>query len=169
MHEIETARARLRPIAPADLDAIHALWADADVRRYLWDDEVIPRDLAASAIERSVRQFAEEGHGLWLARPYGGDELIGFCGFWYFHDPPQLELLYGVAPTHWNRGMATELACAMLQHGFGHLGFQRIIGSTDAPNTASARVMTKAGMRFDRRENEHEKETVFFVIDVQKS
>ena len=39
---LTTRRLELRPCAPADLDALHALFTDADVRRWLWDDEVIP-------------------------------------------------------------------------------------------------------------------------------
>jgi [ribosomal protein S5]-alanine N-acetyltransferase len=164
LHEIRTQRARLRPLEPADLDDIHRVWTDPEVRRYLWDDEVIPRELAASVIEQSQAQFGDEGHGLWLARGHDSEEIIAFCGFWYFHEPPQLELLYGVAAPHWGRGLATELAAAMLRHGFETLGFERIVGSTDTPNTASARVMEKAGMTFDRRETVDGKDTVFYFV-----
>lgn len=162
MHEIETVRCRLRPVETADLDAIHAIWTQPQVRRYLWDDEVISRELAASVIEQSQAQFHDEGHGLWLARPLDGDGILAFCGFWYFHQPPQLELLYGVAAEHWGRGLASELAAAMLHHGFERLGFERIVGSTDAPNAASVRVMQKAGMTFDERRLADGKDTVFF-------
>ena len=41
---IDTARLRLRPYRASDLDALHRLWTDAGVRRYLWDDRVIERD-----------------------------------------------------------------------------------------------------------------------------
>ena len=55
------------------------------------------------------------------------------------HQPPQLELLYGIAPEHWNKGLATEAANAIIRHGFDTLGFERIEASTDAPNAASVR------------------------------
>src|SRR5262245_58754509 len=70
----------------------------------------------------------------------------------YFHDPPQLELLYGIAPDRWNKGLATEAAIAMIGYGFEVLGFERIEASTDALNAASVRVMARAGMRFWKRE-----------------
>jgi ribosomal-protein-alanine N-acetyltransferase len=162
MHEIETSRCRLRSIETADLDAIHAIWTHPEVRRYLWDDEIIPRELAASVIAQSQAQFRDEGHGLWVARPRDGEEILAFCGFWYFHEPPQLELLYGVAAEHWGRGLASELAAAMLRHGFERLGFERIVGSTDTPNAASVRVMERAGMSFDERRLAVGKDTVFF-------
>ncbi len=164
-HRIDTPRTTLRPVATADLDGLHALWTDPDVRRYLWDDEVIPLDLTASAIERSIRQFADEGHGLWLALADHGGDIAGFCGFWYFHEPPQLELLYGVAPPFWGRGLATELATSMLRHGFEVLGLECIQGCTDFPNAASIRVMEKAGMRRSRRELAEGRDTVFFTLE----
>jgi ribosomal-protein-alanine N-acetyltransferase len=78
--------------------------------------------------------------------------LIGFCGFWHFHEPPELELLYGIAPDHWHKGLATEAANAMIRYGFDVLRFERIVASTDAANTASVRVMERAGLRFWKRE-----------------
>lgn len=160
-HEIRTASAVLRPVEPGDLDELHAIFTHPDVRRYMWDDEIIARDVTASIVERSQEQFRTEGHGLWLARLQGAVPIAGFCGFWYFHEPPQLELLYGLAPVCWGRGLATELAQAMIRYGFDDLGFSRIIGSTDVPNVASCRVMERAGMRLLRRDEK----TIFYVID----
>ena len=36
--ELRTPRLRLRPFAVDDVDALHAVWMDAGVRRFLWDD-----------------------------------------------------------------------------------------------------------------------------------
>jgi hypothetical protein len=43
------------PFASEDLDALHALWTDPDVRRYLWDDIVISRERAAETGLRTFR------------------------------------------------------------------------------------------------------------------
>lgn len=165
MHEIHTTRAVLRPVAPDDLDALHALFVDPEVRRFLWDDEVVARAVTEDVIARSQSQFRDQGHGLWLARLAQTSDPAGFAGFWYFHEPPQLELLYGLAPTQWGRGLATEIAAALLRHGFGKLGFARIVGSTDAPNTASCRVMERLGMRFLKREIGAGRHTVYYAVD----
>jgi hypothetical protein len=34
-YAIETARLRLRPLVAEDLDAIHGIWVESGVRRYL--------------------------------------------------------------------------------------------------------------------------------------
>ncbi len=67
-HEIETARLRLLPLAKADVDEVHALWSSPEVRKYLWDDEVITRQRTASLVEESLRLFATHGYGLRGAR-----------------------------------------------------------------------------------------------------
>jgi RimJ/RimL family protein N-acetyltransferase len=86
---IETDRLRLRPLAREDVDALHRLLTEPGVRRYLLDDEVIPRDRTASFVDASLASFDADGYGLWAVTPKDGDALIGFCGFWRFHEPPR--------------------------------------------------------------------------------
>ena len=74
-HEIETARLRLRPLAEADVDELHALWSSPEVRKYLWDNEVIARQRTASLVEHSLRLFATHRYGLWGYM--GNSSLIG--------------------------------------------------------------------------------------------
>lgn len=168
VHEIVTARTRLTPVAPADLDTLHRLFVDPGVRRFLWDDEIVDLEVTRGLIETSVAQFAREQHGLWLARPVEGGDPFGFAAYWYFHEPPELEILYGLAPTHWGSGLAVEIAGALLDLGFGTLGFERVVGSTDAPNVASVRVMEKLGMKPLRRASPKGRPTVWFVIDADE-
>jgi RimJ/RimL family protein N-acetyltransferase len=104
------------------------------------------------------------GYGLWGARLHDREELVGFGGFWHFHMPPKLELLYGIAPEYWNRGLATEIARALVRYGFEELGFTEVWASTDAPNVASARVLEKAGLRFERQAVVDGLETLFYCL-----
>lgn len=161
---IETTRLRLRPFTLDDVDDLHRLWTEPGVRQYLWDDEIIPRERAESIILSSLASFETNGYGLWALLTALEDALIGFCGFWSFHDPPRLELLYGITPAYWNQGLATEAARAMIRYGFEELSFERIEASTDAANLASSRVMERAGMSFWRREHTNGLETVYYAI-----
>jgi [ribosomal protein S5]-alanine N-acetyltransferase len=162
---IETERLRLRPLAVADVDDLHRLFTQPGVRKYLWDDEIIPRERTTAVVEKSVASFETHGFGLWALSLKGSAELIGFCGFFHIHEPPRLELLYGIAPDHWNKGLATEAATAMNRYGFDGLGFERIEASTDAPNAASIRVMERAGMHFWKREMTNGLDTIYYAID----
>ena len=162
--KIKTNRLTLRPLTLADVDEMHRLWIDPGVRKYLWDDFVIPREKAQEVVAASVTLFKEMGLGLWAVAFHEQSALIGFCGYWYFHDPPELEILYGMAPQHWGNGLATEIARATLQLGFQYLGFGEIVASADAPNAASFRVMEKTGMKFCKRENKDERDTIFYSL-----
>jgi ribosomal-protein-alanine N-acetyltransferase len=162
--EIETDRLRLRPLRADDLDEVHGLWVDPDVRKYLWDDEAIPRERAASVIRVSKDLFEADGYGLWAVSRRDEKGVIGFSGFWYFREPPELELLYGLAPAHWGRGLATEAAKAIIRYGFEELSMSRIAASTDAANRSSVGVMQRAGMSFDKRASTGGLDTIYYVI-----
>ncbi|HVF92362.1 MAG TPA: GNAT family N-acetyltransferase [Blastocatellia bacterium] len=162
--EIITARLRLRPFVSGDVDEAHRLWIDPGVRKYLWDDEVISKEQAGAVIEESLAHFRDTGSGLWAAsaRPERG--LLGFCGYWFFRDPPELELLYGVETKHWGKGIATEMSRAIIRYGFQELALDHVVASTDAPNVASVRVMEKSGMSFAGRETLDGLDTIFYSM-----
>lgn len=151
VYGIETTRLTLQPLTAAAAAALHELWTHPEVRRYLWDDEVIPPQQTASIIATSSGLFSDKGFGLWGVRLRDVENLIGFGGYWFFREPPELELLYGIAADRWGQGFATEAARALLRYGFETLQFAEVRGSTDVLNTASLRVLEKVGLRFDRR------------------
>lgn len=143
---IETARLFMSPLSMRDLHAVHGLWTESEVRKHLWDGEVIPVRRARKALEESAENFGRHGFGLWGIRLKEGETLIGFCGLRFFGDSPDIEVLYGVSPAHRGKGFATEAAGAVVRYGFEEARLRQILGITDLPNTASARVLEKAGM-----------------------
>lgn len=153
----------LRPIEPVDTVPLHAIFIDEQVRRFLWDDEVIPLEVTRELVEKSRASFAESGFGIWGIRDIEDDALMGFAGYWHFHSPPSLELLFGLSPRCWGKGYATTAGRLLLRHGFDVLGFECVTASTDVGNEASIRVMERLGMKFDRRESKTGLDTVFYV------
>jgi ribosomal-protein-alanine N-acetyltransferase len=161
---IETDRLVLRPLALDDVDDFHRISMLPAVRKYLLDDVTISRDRAKSLVEDSVKLFNERGYGLWFLSLRDNDRNIGFTGYLFFHDPPELQLIYALEPDYWGHGLATEAARAMIRYGFDTLGLDVIKASADAPNAQSLKVLEKAGMRFDKREILHGLDTVFYSI-----
>jgi ribosomal-protein-alanine N-acetyltransferase len=154
----------MRPVTLEDVDALHRIFNEPGVRKYLWDDEIVPRTRVESIVETSQAAFASEASGLWNVFLKHENVLIGFAGFWKFHDPPILELLYGIEPAYWHRGLATEAGSAILKYGFDELSFKRIEASTDAGNEASVRVMQRLGMTFWKREITNGLDTIYYAI-----
>ena len=145
---IPTGRLLLRPASLDDMDALHRIWTDPEVRRFFWDGEVISRERAEAAVLEGGEAFAKHGFGLWVATEEAGS-LVGFCGLRHLDYAPGVELLYGFAPSHWGLGLATEAAVAVLRYGFEEGGLDRIIGIADRDNRASRRVLEKIGMTFE--------------------
>ena len=160
--ELSTSRCVLRPLAADDASSLHALWTTPGVRRFLWDDEIIPPARTASVIDRSTQLFAERKYGLWGAWSKDSAELKGFAGLWEFRDPPELELLYGVADCAWGHGYAGEIAEAVLIYAFDTLQMSAVRASTDSANTASIRVLEKLAFLLQNRAMVGGLDTVFF-------
>ncbi|NJL21282.1 MAG: GNAT family N-acetyltransferase [Leptolyngbyaceae cyanobacterium SM1_3_5] len=108
--------------------------------------------------------FAAHGWGQCCVFLRESNDLIGFCGFRIMEGLPAPQLSYGLAPSRWGQGLATEMALRMIEFGFEECGFKQIVGSTDFANAASQRVMEKAGMRFQRRVEQNGLDVVYLAI-----
>ena len=141
-----TERLGLHPFDPADEDTLFATFRDDGVRRFLLDGKLVDRDWVRAEIEGSIRRLAEGSLGIYLARTRTGDEAIGFAGFRPFREPPVLELLYGLYPAFWGRGLATEMGRAMITLAFDRHGFDVIDAAADVPNMISVRALRRLGL-----------------------
>ena len=74
------------------------------------------------------------------------DTPLGSCGF---KGPPDadgmVEIAYGIAPEHQNKGYATEAAGAMVRFAFASGQVRVVRAHTIAEANASARVLIKCG------------------------
>lgn len=163
-HLLKTTRLVLTPLAMTDAAELHALWTRPKVRRYLWDDIVIPRKLTDAIVRTSRRLQRRSGRGLWVARAISDGHLAGFGGYWLFPNRPRFELLYGIASADQGRGLGVELARALLDHGFRRLRLRTVRASTDFLNKPSVRVLESLGARLVRRDNTGGLDTLHYEI-----
>jgi RimJ/RimL family protein N-acetyltransferase len=161
-----TARATLRPLGVADLEAVYALWTDPAVRRPLWNDEEVSLERTRGVLAAAERHFVERRYGLWGVRDADG-VFAGFAGCrpWPTGEP---ELVYGLAPAWWGRGLATEVAHAVLAHVFDTLEHPVVMAGTDPANQRSIHVMERVGMTFDWRGEMHGVDTVVYRLSRQR-
>ena len=148
---LTTDRCELRPVSPDDTAELHRLWISPGVRRLLWDDEIISVERAAEAVSTSLELFERHRFGLWAVRLKGSTPICGFTGVWPFHDPPEFELLYGVAEPLWGQGYAVEVSQAILAYCYDTLDMSVVRASINAPHVASARVLEKLGFTLVRQ------------------
>ncbi|MDN5203154.1 GNAT family N-acetyltransferase [Fulvivirgaceae bacterium BMA10] len=161
--ELVTKRLRLVPVQHQDLNILHHTWTKPEVRKYLWDDIMIPIEQTDDIISTSINHFEKDEFGLWLIRKKDTNEAIGFVGLWFFFDEKHPQLLYGLDPNFQGFGFATEAAQRIMDWALEHLKFDELIASCDVPNIASIRVINRLGMSFHKQEVVDGKPTVFYV------
>ena len=106
MNELSTERLLLRPLVDADVEALHEFWNDPAVRRYLWDNKPISTEEVRSVVADSQHNFETLGAGYFAVEAASEPgRLIGFCGYRRFEDGTQPELLYGLLPEFWGKGL----------------------------------------------------------------
>lgn len=151
--ELSTERIELRPMTTAHLPLLHRLDLDREVMRYLLGRARTPKEIDSFWAPRCADTAADAaGLGWWVGFQDGE-----FLGWWDLgrsdslpSSPPrsqEAETGWRLVRRHWGRGLATEGADALLEHGFETVGLQRIWAETMAVNTASRGVMRKLGMR----------------------
>ncbi len=163
MNLLHTDRLHLRPCQLEDLDILHELWRDADIRRFLFDDRQISREEAQSFIEASIASLHNHGYGIWLFFDQQNDQIAGFTGLLQFTETAPT-LIFGVRPQFWGRGYATEATLAVLDYAFADLGIKYIVADVDEPNDRSIRVLEKIGMSWTKRAIVNEKPLLYYEI-----
>ena len=145
---LETERLVLRLLTMGDLDALAALYADPDVRRY-FPDGIRTHDQTRDELAWIIDvYYGRYGYGLWATILKETGAFIGRCGLlpWDIEGRTEVEVAYLLDKQHWGRGLATEAARAIIDHAFATLQVERLICMTDPGNTASRNVAVTVGM-----------------------
>lgn len=122
-------------VESADGDALHAIFTEPGVRRFLFDDLEVTRAQTQGHVEAASAQGAwtirrdREIVGLVALRPVGADR----------------ELVIAVSERHWGSGAALHAARRAMRHGFEILGLRRILATVDLPNERSHRLIGRLG------------------------
>jgi [ribosomal protein S5]-alanine N-acetyltransferase len=155
---LETSRLTLRPFREDDVDLMTELFANPDFMRFSlgvftkreqtvafiekvigWDRAGVPSQFAV--IPRSAAAIT--GCNV---------TLLGYCGFYHHpeHGIEEIEIGYRLHPDYWNRGLITEAARAVRDHGFRDLKLPRVISLIHPENIPSRRIAEKNGMTVEK-------------------
>lgn len=142
---LETDRLVLCPVTVQDQAELLAHWSEPQVRRFLFDGEILSWAQITEIVKDSARSFTRAGHGLWVVRESGGTDLIGTVGLRPLEDLG-LEVLYSLAPGVWGKGYATEAAGAVVHYALGPLRLPHVLAEIDEGNNSSVAVAERLGM-----------------------
>jgi ribosomal-protein-alanine N-acetyltransferase len=171
MPVLETERVQIRPFFLDDVNAAHRNAASIG-----WVDEA-QSEAEQLAVMREYIRWCSLNHrqlAMLYQPPYGDravvlkatNELIGSCGlvpvidpvgvFPYFGGQPggyaqaEVGLLWTIGAAYQGQGFATEVARTLIDYALQELNLHHIIATTEYDNTASQKVMEKAGMHLER-------------------
>jgi RimJ/RimL family protein N-acetyltransferase len=150
MSEIRTRRARLRRFRLDDLDHMVELESDAEIMKFTPSRVPLSREES----EKRLRALVEKEQllspwGVWAAELGESGEFVG----WFMllrteYEFPELGFM--VVRRLWGRGLASELAGALVRHALEELGAAGLVATTNPENQISKRVLAKIGFRYDR-------------------
>ena len=151
---LETERLVLRRFTAADVDNLAGLDADPDVMRFVSGGIPTSRDAIENEFLPAFLGYYQryQAFGFWAAIEKPAGDFLG-----WFHFRPrqgsaqdQVELGYRMRKSAWGKGYATEGSRALIRNGFTESGVQRVTAEAMAANTASRRVLEKAGLTLVR-------------------
>lgn len=173
---IVTERLLIRSLRDSDHADLCAVFTDPVAMRFIGTTGATrsPEEVR-ERMGRMMELERERGLAFWAVELREADEaagapagtVIGDCGLVPIaHKGPEIEIGYRLAQRFWGRGYATEAARAVLSHGFGALGLERIIAVTIPENYASQHVLSKIGMRrVGLTERYYETTTMLFEVE----
>ena len=159
--KIETERLVLRRPRLSDAKALHAMYGDPEVMRYIGDGSTLTPAKTKAWIEKALARWKADGFGHFVIEK--DRKVIGRAGFLVW-DPDEwktgtladlgdhaaIELGWMLAQEHWGNGYATEAAVALRDYGFKELKFERLISLIMHGNDASVKVAERLGARYVR-------------------
>lgn len=147
----------------SDLDALLAVYGDADAMRWVGDGRPITRAECEQWLGVTQANYEKRGYGMFALEEQASGAVVGFCGIVHPGNQIEPEVKYAFLRSHWGRGLATEAVVGLVAYGEHSHALSYMIATTDPANTASHRVLQKAGFeRGELRDNDDGSHTLFF-------
>lgn len=148
---MHTEHLYIRPFTLADAEQYWPLVRLPEVLRYTGEQAHASLDaVRRTLLERPLKDYAVHGYGRMACIEKSTGRLVGFSGLKYLEELNEVDIGYRFLPDCWGKGYATESARALMQRGAEQHGITRVIGLVEPENVASARVLEKLGLLFER-------------------
>lgn len=161
---IETEQLILRPPTKLDLnDWASRIFADPDVIRYMPKRDMMPYERAERALRVSNENWKAHGYGGWVIRDKANGQLVGSCDL-DSEELGEVELGYCLAKAYWGKGLATEVAQAVVRFAFEDLKLERLVAVVVPENIASWKLLERIGFMIERKAHHYGWDVVYYGI-----
>jgi RimJ/RimL family protein N-acetyltransferase len=136
--------------AERDAAFILELLNDPSFIANIGDRRVRTQDDAREYIRKGpLASYDQFGFGLWLVELRDGVP-IGMCGLLKRNVLEDVDIGFAYLPAYRSQGYGHEAARAVLDHARDVLGVPRVVAIVNENNVASARLLEKLGMEFEK-------------------
>lgn len=168
MKILETERLTLRLQTTDDADFILELMNDPSWLQFIGDRGLrTVEDAREYIMNGPIRMYEQFGFCLYLVERNEDQSPVGICGLVKRDSLEDVDIGFAFLPTYWGKGYAYEAASAVLAYGLDTLGLKRIVAITSQDNYASAKLLEKVGLKFERlvQLSNDEEELRLFSLD----
>ncbi|MGF7047564.1 ribosomal-protein-alanine N-acetyltransferase [Paenibacillus sp. DS2015] len=146
MHSrMESDRIILRPCSIDDAEDLYEFTSDEETTRFIYE----PYKDVDQAKRVLANYYLEEPIGKYALVLKETNKMIGVVEFRVHEETKGGELGYTLSRHYWGNGYMTEAGKLILELAFNVLGVERVFAATDIRNTASAKLMSRLGMKHE--------------------
>jgi len=160
---VQTPRLIIREFLPHELDVYLNHFND---ERVILNLPKRSREERLAIFNIALSQYNDtKTCGIWGMFDAGTGDFVGSCLLRPFNgDDAIMELGYSTEYKYWGRGLGTEMAVAIIKHGFTDAAVTEIVAVTTMDNLASQRVLEKAGLVREGNLRRGEDDLAFFSL-----
>ncbi len=148
---LETERLILRQLTIDHAEFVLELLNEPSFLQYIGDRGVRNlEDAREYILNRLITSYERNGFGLYLVELREGRIPIGISGLVKRATLPDADIGFAFLPAYWSKGYALESAAAVMNYARETLKLDRILAITSPDNEASAKLLGKIGLRFER-------------------
>lgn len=140
-----TERLQARHLGIDDVDAMVAVYGDADAMRHVGERRALARSECERWVDVTRGNVERRGYGMLALESRADARVVGFCGLVHPGGQPEAEVKYALRRDVWGQGLATEAVRGIVGWGEQAHRLTRIIATVAPANRASQRVLLKAG------------------------
>jgi [ribosomal protein S5]-alanine N-acetyltransferase len=141
-----TDRLILRPLREDDVAAMHAVYGDPEVMRWVGTGPVGGLGGTRALVRAYMDHQRRHGFAFWAVEDRATSTVLGDAGLALSAGVgPDVELGYTLGRDWWGRGLGTEAAGACVAAAFDGLGLDAVTAIVEPANAPSRRVLHKLG------------------------
>lgn len=143
--QMESERIILRPLSLEDAEDLYEFTSDEETTRFIYE----PYKDVNQAKRVLANYYLKEPIGKYAIVLKESNKVIGVIEFRVKEETMGGDLGYTLSRHFWGKGYMTEAGELILELAFNVLGLERVFAATDVRNTASARLMSRLGMKYE--------------------